>query len=47
MRNAKAELEKRIRRLHKEGKRILAIGRTLGVGTSTVQRALKPRHTAR
>jgi DNA invertase Pin-like site-specific DNA recombinase len=37
----RAELEKRIRRLHKDGKGMLAIARTLGVGTITVQNALK------
>src|SRR5262249_15373891 len=38
---SRAELDKRIRRLRKEGKGILAIARTIGVGTSTVQRALE------
>jgi DNA invertase Pin-like site-specific DNA recombinase len=38
---SRAELEKRIRRLRSEGKGILTIARTIGVGTSTVQRALE------
>jgi DNA invertase Pin-like site-specific DNA recombinase len=38
---SRAELERRIRRLRKEGKGILTIARTIGVGTSTVQRALE------
>jgi hypothetical protein len=33
-------LEKRILRLHKGGTGILKIGKTLGVGTGTVQRVL-------
>jgi hypothetical protein len=38
---SKAELEKRIRRLRKDGKGIIAIARPIGVGTGTVQRALE------
>jgi DNA invertase Pin-like site-specific DNA recombinase len=38
---SRAELNKRIRRLRSEGKGILTISRTIGVGTSTVQRALE------
>ena len=37
---SRAELDKRIRKLRSEGKGILTIARTIGVGTSTVQRAL-------
>ena len=37
---SRAELEKRIRRLHKGGTGILKIGKTLGIGTGTVQRVL-------
>jgi hypothetical protein len=42
---SRAELEKRILRLHKGGTGILKIGKALGVGTGTVQRVLmeKPR----
>ena len=36
----KAELEERILRLRKEGVGLVKIGRTLGVGTSVVQRVL-------
>jgi DNA invertase Pin-like site-specific DNA recombinase len=36
----RAELEKRIRRLHKGGTGILKIGKALGIGTGTVQRVL-------
>ena len=36
----RAELEKRIRRLHKGGTGILKIGKTLGIGTGTMQRVL-------
>ena len=36
----RAELEKRILRLHKGGTGILKIGKALGVGTGTVQRVL-------
>jgi hypothetical protein len=35
---SRAELEKRILRLHKDGTGILKIGKALGVGTGTVQR---------
>jgi DNA invertase Pin-like site-specific DNA recombinase len=38
---SRAELAKRIRKLRSEGKGILSIARTIGVGTSTVQRALE------
>jgi DNA invertase Pin-like site-specific DNA recombinase len=38
---SRAELDKRIRKLRSEGKGILTIARTIGVGTSTVQRALE------
>ena len=37
---SRAELEKRILRLHKGGTGILKIGKTLGIGTGTVQRVL-------
>jgi DNA invertase Pin-like site-specific DNA recombinase len=37
---SRAELEKRIVRLHKGGIGILKIGKTLGIGTGTVQRVL-------
>ena len=37
---SRAELEKRILRLHKGGTGMLKIGKTLGVGTGTVQRVL-------
>ena len=37
---SRAELEKRILRLHKGGTGILKIGKTLGIGTVTVQRVL-------
>jgi hypothetical protein len=37
---SRAELEKRILRLHKGGIGILKIGKTLGIGTGTVQRVL-------
>jgi DNA invertase Pin-like site-specific DNA recombinase len=37
---SKAELEKRILRLHKGGTGILKIGKTLGVGTALVQRVV-------
>jgi DNA invertase Pin-like site-specific DNA recombinase len=36
-----ADEEKRIRKLRSEGKGILTIARTIGVGTSTVQRAIE------
>ena len=36
----RAELEKRILRLYKGGTGILKIGKTLGIGTGTVQRAV-------
>ena len=36
----RAELEKRILRLYKGGTGILKIGKTLGIGTGTVQRVL-------
>ena len=39
---SKAELEKRILKLRKGGMGVLKIGRTLGVGTSLVQRVLDP-----
>jgi DNA invertase Pin-like site-specific DNA recombinase len=38
---SRAELARRIRRLRSDGKGILTITRTIGVGTSTVQRALE------
>jgi DNA invertase Pin-like site-specific DNA recombinase len=38
---SKAELAKRIRQLRSEGKAILTIARTVGVGTGTVQRVLE------
>jgi DNA invertase Pin-like site-specific DNA recombinase len=38
---SRAELEKRIRKLRSEGKGILTIARTIGVGTGTVQRAIE------
>ena len=37
---SRAELEKRILRLHKGGTGILKIGKTLGIGTSVVQRVV-------
>jgi len=37
---SRAELEKRILSLHKAGMGILKIGRTLGVGSGTVQKVL-------
>jgi hypothetical protein len=37
---SRAELEKRILRLHKGGTGILKIGKALGIGTGTVQRVL-------
>jgi hypothetical protein len=37
---SRAELEKRILRLHKGGTGILKIGKALGIGTGTVQRIL-------
>jgi hypothetical protein len=37
---SRTELEKRILRLYKGGTGILKIGRTLGVGTGTVQRVV-------
>jgi DNA invertase Pin-like site-specific DNA recombinase len=37
---SRAELEKRILRLHKDGMGILKIGKTLGIGTSVVQRVV-------
>jgi DNA invertase Pin-like site-specific DNA recombinase len=40
-RMSRDELDKRIRKLRSEGKGILTIARTIGVGTSTVQRALE------
>jgi len=39
---SKAELEKRILRLHKDGTGILKIGKTLGVGTALVQGVVRP-----
>jgi hypothetical protein len=39
---SRAELEKRILGLHKGGMGILKIGRTLGVGSGTVQGVLRP-----
>jgi hypothetical protein len=39
----RAELKKRVLRLHKDGMGLLKIGRTLGVGTGTVQRVLMER----
>jgi len=38
----RAELEKRILRLHKEGVGLLKIGKTLGVGTALVQGVVRP-----
>jgi DNA invertase Pin-like site-specific DNA recombinase len=38
----RAELEKRILRLHKDGMGMLKIGKTLGVGTSVVQGVVRP-----
>jgi DNA invertase Pin-like site-specific DNA recombinase len=38
---SRAQLEKRILSLHKDGAGILKIGRTLGVGTSVVQRVVE------
>ena len=40
---SRAELEKRILRLHKGGTGILKIGKALGIGTGTVQRVLMER----
>ena len=37
---SRAELEKRILRLHKGGTGILKISKTLGIGTGTVQRVV-------
>jgi transposase-like protein len=37
---SRAELEKRILRLYKAGTGILKIGKTLGIGTGTVQRVV-------
>jgi transposase-like protein len=37
---SRAELEKRILRLYKGGTGIVKIGKTLGVGTGTVQRVV-------
>ena len=37
---SRAELEKRILRLYKGGAGILKIGKTLGIGTGTVQRVI-------
>jgi|SRR6516225_6858292 hypothetical protein len=37
---SRAELEKRILRLHRGGTGILKIGKTLGIGTGTVQRVV-------
>ena len=37
---SRTELEKRILRLYKSGTGIVKIGKTLGVGTGTVQRAV-------
>jgi hypothetical protein len=37
---SRPELEKRIPRLHKSGTGILKIGKTLGIGTGTVQRVV-------
>ena len=37
---SRAELEKRVLRLHKGGTGILKIGKTLGVGTALVQRVV-------
>jgi DNA invertase Pin-like site-specific DNA recombinase len=39
---SRAELEKRILRLHKRGMGILRIGKELGIGTGTVQGVLRP-----
>ena len=38
----RAELEKRVLRLHKDGTGILKIGKTLGVGTALVQGIVRP-----
>jgi transposase-like protein len=40
---SRAELAKRILRLHMGGTGIVKIGKTLGVGTGTVQRVLMKR----
>ena len=40
---SRAELEERILRLHKGGTGILKVGKTLGIGTGTVQRVLMER----
>jgi hypothetical protein len=37
---SRAELERRILRLHKDGTGILKIGKTLGIGTALVQRVV-------
>ena len=37
---SRAELEKRILRLHESGTGILKIGKALGIGTGTVQRVV-------
>jgi DNA invertase Pin-like site-specific DNA recombinase len=44
-RPVKASIEARIRELRAEGMGILKIGRTVGVGTSVVQRVLTPAAT--
>ena len=44
-RPVKASVEQRIRELRAEGMGILKIGRTVGVGTSVVQRVLAPTAT--
>jgi DNA invertase Pin-like site-specific DNA recombinase len=38
----RAELEKRVLRLHKDGMGLLKIGKTLGVGTALVQGIVRP-----
>ena len=38
----KAELEKRVLSRHKDGMRLLKIGKTLGVGTALVQGIVRP-----
>jgi len=39
---SRAELEKRILRLRKDGTGILKIAKTLGIGTSVVQGVVRP-----
>jgi hypothetical protein len=42
----KPSVEARIRELRADGMGILKIGRTLGIGTSVVQRVLSPAHAS-